>query len=207
MRIYAPLVLIALALAGCTPTGVADTLTAPPTGTLSQLTVNDGHAPSGYVRSLFGTAWADTDHNGCDQREDVLIRDTGAVKTTRKGSCYADASAIHYASPYTGQVLTVRATIQIDHIVPLGDAWKSGANAWTPAQRLAFATDETNLWAVDGKSNEAKSDKTPDAWKPPLHATWCAYAQRYIASKVKYHLSVTSASRDALGSMLGTCSG
>jgi hypothetical protein len=27
----------------------------------------------GYSRAQFGPAWGDTDHNGCDQRNDVAV--------------------------------------------------------------------------------------------------------------------------------------
>lgn len=58
----------------------------------------------------------------------------------------------------------------IDHVVPLSEAWKSGANEWTTAERRAFANDLTNpqLIAVTDSVNQSKSDKTPADWKPPL---------------------------------------
>lgn len=60
--------------------------------------------------------------------------------------------------------------MDIDHLVPLSNAWKSGASAWTTAQRQTFANDLTHpqLLAVTDNVNESKGDSGPEDWKPPL---------------------------------------
>lgn len=179
-----------------------------PTGTVPStdpLTISDAAAP-GYDRDLFGPAWADVDHNGCNQREDTIMRDTGASRTTRKGVCRADMTGHPYRDPYTGITLTAPADIQIDHVVALADAWRSGAAAWTPEQRKAYANDLAVLLAVQAKANEDKSDKGPDQWLPPDPADRCVYARQYVAIKIKYKLTVTTSARKALDTLAATCS-
>jgi hypothetical protein len=86
-----------------------------------------------YDRGAFGTAWADTDHNGCNQRDDVLLRDAvaGTVRSGQQGRCDHDVLGGTWVDPYTGRTLTFAdlkephqaQAIQIDHVVPLSEAW------------------------------------------------------------------------------------
>lgn len=84
---------------------------------------------------------------------------------------------------------------------------KSGASSWTTAQREAFANDVTRpqLWAVTDNVNQSKGDKSPDLWKPPLSSFYCVYARSWTQVKYYYDLTITSAEKTALTSMLNTC--
>jgi hypothetical protein len=108
-----------------------------------------------------------------------------------------------------GWLLSTRAAdFQIDHTVPLADAWRSGASTWTSERRAAFAQNldiADQLNALRGALNTAKSDKTPDQWKPPLRSSWCRYATVWVDVKVTWQLTVTLKEHDALAVMLGTC--
>lgn len=97
--------------------------------------------------------------------------------------------------------------MDIDHVVPLANAWRSGASKWTTAQRRAFANDLTNpqLIAVTDNVNQAKGDDGPEAWKPPLTSYYCTYAKMWVRVKYVYDLTITSAEKNALVSMLDTC--
>jgi hypothetical protein len=173
------------------------------TDKLDRLTIADPGPMTGYTRDRFGQPWRDTDGNGCDQRSDVLIRDADSVRVDSRHSCRV--IAIVLLDPYTGKRLDRTRDIQIDHVVPLAAAWRAGASQWSDAARERFATDETNLLAVDGPTNERKGDKTPDQWKPPSEGVWCLYAKIYVATSDSYRLSITAATHDALASMLARC--
>ena len=170
-----------------------------------------GRAPkSGYDRALFGQAWADVDRNGCDTRNDVLRRDLTAyvLKSGTHGCLVLSGTLL---DPNTATAIafvrsqSTSATVQIDHVVALSDAWQKGAQQ-LPADTLrAFANDPLNLLAVDGPTNERKGDGDAATWLPPNKAYRCSYAARQVAVKVKYGLWVTSAERDALARILATC--
>jgi len=170
-----------------------------------------GRAPkTGYDRSLFGQAWADVDRNGCDTRNDVLRRDlTAYVLKSGTNGCLVLSGALH--DPYSGKTIafvrgqSTSSTVQIDHVVPLFDAWQKGAQQWSMSRRTAFANDLLNLLAVDGLTNQRKSDGDAATWLPPNKAYRCSYAARQIAVKAKYGLWVTSAERDALARILAAC--
>ena len=88
-----------------------------------------------------------------------------------------------WRSLYDGRTTEDPADLQIDHFVPLADAWRSGAGAWPPERRLAFANDRTSpdtLVAVTGSTNQSKGDRTPDEWLPPDRSSWCTYAEMWV---------------------------
>ncbi|GAB2672247.1 DUF1524 domain-containing protein [Thalassiella azotivora] len=170
-----------------------------------------GRAPrTGYDRDLFGPAWADTDRNGCDTRNDVLRRDLVDV-TTRPGTRDCVVASGTLTDPYSGRrIAFVRGegtseAVQVDHVVALSDAWQKGAQQWTPQQRLAFANDPLNLLADDGPLNQQKGDGDAATWLPPNRGYRCSYVARQIAVKSRYGAWVTAAERDAMSRVLADC--
>ncbi|SDD74623.1 HNH endonuclease family protein [Nocardioides lianchengensis] len=171
-------------------------------------------AVASYDRDAFGSAWADTDGNGCNQRDDVLLRDAvaGSTVVAQQGRCDHDVLAGTWIDPSTGRTLVFddlkdpaqAQAVQIDHVVPLAEAWRSGADSWTDARRRAFANDLAVLQAADGPTNAAKSDDDPAAWRP-RRAQQCAYAAHWIAVKAAWSLSADRSEVAALREMLGTC--
>jgi hypothetical protein len=169
-----------------------------------------GRAPkTGYARSEFGQAWADTDHNGCDTRNDVLARDLrGAAFKAGARDCVVVSGTLE--DPYTGTTIAFQrgersGDVQIDHIVPLSDAWQKGAQQWTAQQRLSFANDPANLRAVDGPANQQKSDGDLATWLPPDRTFRCEYAVNVVEVKAGYGLWMTQAEHDKAAELLGAC--
>ena len=170
-----------------------------------------GRAPkTGYAREQFGAAWADVDRNGCDTRDDILNRDL-TDKQWRPGThdCVVVAGVLD--DPYTGRALTFAkanaAAVQIDHVVALSDAWQKGAASWDSGRRRVFANDPLNLLAVDGPTNERKSDGDAATWLPPDRSYRCRFVARQVSVKAKWKLWVTAAERDAMARVLSRCPG
>ena len=125
----------------------------------------------GYVRAAFGDSWVDTDHDGCNQRDDVLLRDAvrGTTQVQQQGACDHDVLAGTWHDPYTGRTLVFTdlkdlhqaEAIQIDHVVPLAEAWVSGARSWSKERRELFANDLGELLAVEGRPTRARATTTP----------------------------------------------
>ncbi|MEC5192215.1 MULTISPECIES: GmrSD restriction endonuclease domain-containing protein [unclassified Arthrobacter] len=170
-----------------------------------------GRAPkTGYSREQFGQAWADVDRNGCDTRNDVLRRDlTALALKPGTGDCVVLSGILN--DPYTATLInflrgnSTSSAVQIDHVVALSDAWQKGAQQLTEAQRLALANDPLNLLAVDGPSNQQKSDGDAATWLPPNTSYRCDYVARQISVKSSYGLWVTQAEHDAMARILGGC--
>ncbi len=168
---------------------------------LARLVVAAPRSMSGYSRARF-PHWAQQGHR-CDTRETVLARDGRAVR--RDAECRAVSGAWH--SLYDGKDLKAASEVDIDHIVPLANAWRSGADAWDTERRKAFANDLTHpqLLTVSAGSNRAKGDQSPDQWQPPDTAAWCVYGRAWTSVKSTYGLTVTNDERAMLTKMLGTC--
>jgi hypothetical protein len=170
-------------------------------GQLAALKVAVKGSMSGYSREKF-PHWI-SQGEGCDTRDAVLKRDGKAVKTT--ATCKITSGS--WYSQYDGKTYTDPQKLDVDHMVPLADAWRSGAGKWTEDQRTQFANDLTRpqLLAVSLSTNRSKGDQDPSQWKPPSRTYWCTYAQRWIAVKAFWKLTISQAEKDALGDMLGTC--
>lgn len=170
-----------------------------------------GGAPAAnYSRTAYGPPWADTDHNGCDQRNDILARDMTTI-TFKPGTPDCVVLSGHLADAYTDKTIDftrgikTSTAVQIDHLVPLGWAWNHGASGWTETKREELATDFTNLQAVDGPQNESKSDQGPGTWVPPAADYGCMYVTRFAFVTQEYGLSIDSADRTGIDRVLDTC--
>ncbi|KAF9268472.1 hypothetical protein L218DRAFT_512019 [Marasmius fiardii PR-910] len=168
---------------------------------LSELTVAvDSNVPA-YARDQFKT-W-DIISGTCDTRETVLKRDGTNVMTD--SSCKALSG--NWVSPYDNVPTTLASDLDIDHLVPLKEAWISGARSWTAAQREAFANDLTRpqLVAVTDNLNESKGDRDVANWVPPLASFVCTYVRAWVTVKHFYNLSIDSAEKTALQNYLASC--
>ncbi|MDO4918163.1 DUF1524 domain-containing protein [Kocuria sp.] len=170
-----------------------------------------GRAPkTGYSRDEFGPRWADTDHNGCDTRNDILRRDLTGI-TVKPGTHGCNVATGELTSLYTGQGIDFVAgertssQVQIDHVVALSDAWQKGAQQLDAARRTELANDPLNLVAVDGPSNNQKSDADAATWLPSATGARCEYVATQIAVKQRYELWVTDAEKKAMTTVLDAC--
>ncbi|MGW3628712.1 HNH endonuclease family protein [Streptomyces sp. NPDC005122] len=156
---------------------------------------------TGYNRDLFPT-WI-TISGTCNTREYVIKRDGSNVVTN--SACTATSGS--WYSVYDGATWTAASDLDIDHLVPLAEAWDSGASAWTTAQRQAFANDVTRpqLIAVTDNVNQQKSDQDPAEWMPPLSSYACTYVRAWVQVKYYYNLAVDSAEKAKLSSVLSGC--
>lgn len=168
-----------------------------------------GSAPgTGYDRvGHFGESWIDVDGNGCDTRNDILQRDL--TNLALDGSCTVLTG--DFADPYTGAQIEFQRgvntsiLVQIDHVVALKDAWRTGAQQLSQDQRIALANDPINLRASDGSANGQKSDSNAASWLPSNKGFRCEYIARQVSTKAAYGLWVVPAERDAMQRVLETC--
>ncbi|MGW7097907.1 GmrSD restriction endonuclease domain-containing protein [Streptomyces sp. NPDC054838] len=168
---------------------------------LAALVVGKPATMAGYSRDKF-THWAEQG-NKCDTREVVLRRDGKNV--TQDAECRAVSGT--WKSLYDGADISDAAKLDIDHMVPLAEGWRSGAAAWDAAKRKSFANDLTRpqLLAVSAASNRSKGDQSPDLWQPPDKASWCQYGRAWTTVKSHYGLTVTPPEKAMLSTMIDTC--
>jgi len=165
------------------------------TTALDRLKVQAEHT-SGYARSKFG-GWIDADGDGLDTRAEVLITEstvnvTISYRTVRTGK---------WLSLYDNVTWTNASDVDIDHVVALSEAWKSGAHAWSSTRRLAFANDIGVSWAlraVTDNVNMSKGDRDPSSWIPLYRAAVCTYLVGWVGVKLRWGLSVDAAEKSAI---------
>lgn len=169
---------------------------------------NDG-SMAGYSRDLFrhwldasAWGWPVAPSNACDVRNAALYRD--GVGVTINSNCTVQSG--RWLDPYTAVWLNNKSDVDIDHMVPLAEAWRTGASNWSDNQRRQFANDRLVVVSADDGANQSKGDKGPDAWKPANQASWCLYGKRYTAVKAKYGMTTSTTEKAALQQMIGTCS-
>lgn len=161
--------------------------------------------PGGYNREAFGYPTAGTDSRGCNSRALVLVRDS----TTPAQVAFPGGKVLagRWVDATTGAVYEDPGQVSIDHLVPLKEAYRSGASTWSTAQRVALGNDVDRpeaLKVIGGSGNASKGDKDPAKWRPPLRAAWSAYARAWLVVKVAYDLTADQAEVDALRDMLAS---
>ena len=198
----AALLVVALLLVGALtaqaapPRLATDKQIAAATVQLAKLRVAAPLSERGYSREKF-PHWDSTGH-GCDTRDDILKRD--AIRLRVGTECRILGGT--WRDPYGGTRTHDPHSLDIDHLVPLANAWRSGARRWTTKRRETYANDPRGLLAVDAGLNRSKGDDGPEQWLPPRVAFRVTYAVRWIGVKARYRLSVTRVEKSALEGML-----
>ncbi|MGZ0200603.1 HNH endonuclease family protein [Streptomyces sp. RM1] len=179
------------------------TVTVPVRDALAELPVRQEDR-TGYERSKF-KHWVDADHDGCNTRAEVLKAE--AVVAPVQGERCTLTQGEWY-SPYDDRYIAGPRGLDIDHLVPLAEAWDSGAYAWTAAVREAYANDlgdDRALIAVSAASNRSKADQDPTTWLPPAAGYRCTYVTDWVADKTRWGLTIDAAEHDALADQLSQC--
>lgn len=151
--------------------------------------------------------WADEDRDCQDARQEALIAESETLVTyTNEDKCRVASGS--WEGPFTGERFTDPGELDIDHMVPLANAHRSGGWAWSEDRKREYANDlsyEAHLIAVKASANRSKGSSGPDNWKPPERGYWCQYAVGWITIKNVWDLTATEQEADALEEMLDTC--
>ncbi|MCX4657570.1 HNH endonuclease family protein [Streptomyces microflavus] len=154
---------------------------------------------TGYTRSSF-KHWnsGDDASDGCSTRAEVLIAEAVVAPTVGAGCKLSGGS---WTSYYDGQEVSSAGSLDIDHMVPLAEAWDSGASAWSASRREAYANDQgsaVSLVAVTARTNRSKSDQDPADWMPPSPEAQCRYVGEWVSTKLRWALTADDRELEAL---------
>jgi len=142
-----------------------------------------------YDRQKHFGGWIDIDKDCQNTRHEVLIAESQVPVTLTEDGCQVDSG--YWVCPYTGKVFTDPRKMDIDHMVPLKEAWVSGASEWSKEQRVAFANDldyPDHLVATEASANRKKSAKDPGLWLPEQNKSW--YVEEWLRVKENYNLNL-----------------
>jgi hypothetical protein len=161
----------------------------------------------GQPRSGRWKLWTDDDHDCQDTRNEVLIAES-EIPVTFKDRRKCKVMRGRWTCAYTGVVITDPRRLDVDHFVPLGNAARSGGQAWDSARKRSYANDLVDpgqLIAVIASANRAKGDRGPERWLPPDPAYRCTYLHQWFAVKKRWHLGVSPGERATLTAGLAAC--
>ncbi|MER5749238.1 HNH endonuclease family protein [Streptomyces sp. NPDC002088] len=165
--------------------------------------VRDGYARTSFKHWNAGKIPTD----GCNTRMEVLLSEAVDAPAVLPG---CKLSGGRWWSYYDAKWLTSASALDVDHMVPLAEAWDSGASQWTAERREAYANDldaQTSLVAVSAASNRSKADQDPAEWLPPAVDVTCRYASEWIATKLRWGLTVDAVESEALTQLADACPG
>ncbi len=182
---------------------VKATTTTPAALLLKHLKVSAEHN-TGYDRSYFNL-WVDANHDGCNTRKEVLLAEA-VSQPSETSSCSLSGGT--WRSAYDNLIFHNARELDIDHMVPLSEAWQSGAYRWDADTRERYANDlgySRSLIAVSATTNRAKGDQDPYLWMPPRHAYWCQYIDDWIAIKYRWGLTIDPTEKRDLTAKVKGC--
>ena len=158
-----------------------------------------------YERSLYGH-WVDADGDCQDTRQEVLIAESARPVTLDLRGCRVLSGL--WNDPFTGREFVDPRQLDIDHFIPLAEAHRSGAHAWTAAKRRQFANDLANahtLVAVWASANRSKGDRDPASWMPPDTTYHCEYLRVWVGLKEYWGLSQNASERQYIKQRIVMC--
>lgn len=155
-----------------------------------------------YNRDAF-RHWIDADRDCQDTRAELLLGASRVPPALDKKGCLVKMGS--WYDPYTGKTRSKASWFDIDHIVPLEEAWQKGAWAWTRERREEFANDPQNLLIVSKQENRRKQGKTPADYMPPNRGYHCQYLRQWLIIKQKYGLLMDTAEAVFVVGKLGEC--
>ncbi|WP_329011023.1 HNH endonuclease family protein [Micromonospora rifamycinica] len=203
LRAAATILVAALATTGLAHPAEAAGYSAPLTTAVAGLAVAAENR-TGYSRDLF-PHWIDADGDGCTTRNEVLLAEAVSAPTVT-GTCTLTGG--RWYSYYDDASWTATGDLDIDHMVPLAEAWDSGARSWSTSRRQAYANDlgdSRALAAVTDNVNQAKGDQDPAGWLPPYAAARCRYVTEWVATKIRWRLTVDNAEKSTLTGLADGC--
>ncbi|MFE7629228.1 HNH endonuclease family protein [Kocuria sp. NPDC057446] len=160
---------------------------------------------SGYDRAQQFGDWKDADRDCQNTRAEVLQNES-KVRTSFTTAKRCTVKGGKWITTWDGKVHTSATTVQIDHTVPVHEAWGSGARHWTKAKRVAFYNDlgdHRTLSAQTSQLNSAKQARGPESWMPSKHR--CAYVGEWVAVKHRWGLKADSAEKAELVRLAASC--
>lgn len=175
---------------------------------LQELYINDdfGGIPD-YDREFYFGSWEDFDGDCQNTRAEVLINESySSISFRGNENCVVDSG--EWYDPYTGITFYYASDLDVDHFVPLYNAWYSGAYMWENYKRVEFANYleyEDHLIAVDNSTNREKGKSAPHEWMPPNSSYHCEYISIWIEIKYLWELSITTLEYNFLSNLLIDC--
>lgn len=150
--------------------------------------------PEAYHRKEhFGDWIRDPSRRTCfDTRGLVLERQAQTqISIDPENHCRIQSSS--WYDPYSDEYFYRASDLQIDHLVPLKNAYLAGAWSWSPEKRCHyynFMDFNFHLVAIQKQANLSKGDRGPEAYLPISTGFQCAYLAAWLTIKAEWNLKI-----------------
>ncbi|MNL04980.1 hypothetical protein D3C87_1255600 [compost metagenome] len=166
---------------------------------------NFGDVNERYQRAKHFGSWVrDGRSNSCyNTRGKVLARDSRIPVGNAGSGCSVATGS--WADPYAGGNYSSAADIEIDHFVPLKNAYVSGAFRWDYKKRCLYGNfmgNKFHLLPVYKTENRSKSDRGPEEYMPPNRAYRCQYLVQWLKVKLIWDLELTPPEKESVQSLV-----
>ena len=157
--------------------------------------------------------WSVLPNHQCDSRLEVLEKTSyGIPKRVESTASVANCPKIEsgvWNDPYTGLTFTDPHQIDIDHFVPLMNAYISGGWKWPQWKKELYANyqrDAFHLVAVSASENRKKGARHPGLYMPPLESYHCDYLTQWAAIKLRWGMSFGADEYSGISTLMSKCS-
>lgn len=148
--------------------------------------------------------WIDKDYDCQNERAETLIRHS-IINVSFKTNKNCLVVSGKWLDPYTNKIFTKASEVDIDHIVPLKEAYLSGGKDWDRLKKKEFANDPYNLLPVYKSENRKKGAKDIANYLPLNKDYHCKYVNRWISIKDKYDLTIDNKEKEVIIEVLNGC--
>ncbi len=151
--------------------------------------------------------WTDGDADCQDGRQEVLIAES-LVEVAFETDRECRVATGQWYGAFTGAYVDDPRDLDIDHLVPLKNAHRSGGWRWPAEKKEEYAnnlSDPDHLIAVTAGANRSKGARGPEEWAPPESDYWCQYATDWTEIKYRWLLTMTQRESEIVMDMLRTC--
>ena len=141
-----------------------------------------------YNRDDWGR-WTDDDNNGLNTRNEVLLEESLIEPIISNNRIISGK----WYDKYTGKYFDNPKDLDIDHLVPLKNAYMSGASNWSKEKKnryYNYLKNEHHLIAVSRSANRSKGDKSPIEWLPENEEYQCEYIREWYKIKTDWGLTI-----------------
>ena len=157
-----------------------------------------------YDRQNDYPTWQDWDGDCQNNRHEVLESehiddDSNHPLIFSSDGCFVNSGK--WLDPYDSLYYFSSSEVQIDHVVALFEAHKSGAWSFPAERKLKFANNidlDDILIAVGGSSNASKGSSDPSDWMPSNSSYNCEYLNKWLDIKSEFRLGLDSHEREAI---------
>ena len=157
-----------------------------------------------YDRSNDYPTWQDWDGDCQNNRHEVLESehiddDSNHPLVFSSDGCFVNSGK--WFDPYDNLYYFSSSEVQIDHVVALFEAHKSGAWSFPASRKLKFANNidfDDLLIAVGGSSNASKGSSDPSDWMPDNSSYYCEYLDKWLNIKSEFRLGIDSDEKNSI---------